>query len=291
LRKTIKLCVNGYKFVEIDSEYPGGKRSVTGIASNPWYEPYKNLTRMKKIVAALAFFVFASLSLQAQDEGEIRFGFQLSPTFNWISTNTSDINPNGTNLGLRLGMIGEYFFRENYAVTTGIGFIFNQGGTLLHENGGDYWTRTDLPIADTISMPSGVSLDYGIQYLEIPIGLKMRTREFGYVRYYLEPSMILGLKTQARGKVEQFSLIDSEEQFNIRDEVNLFDMSWGIGGGVEYSISENTRLIGGLAMHFGFFDITDDNGRVNDPDKPGGPVNEDSKGVTRSFTIKIGIIF
>lgn len=245
---------------------------------------------MKKIVALAAFFALSMTFLGAQDEGELRFGFQLSPTFNWLSTNTSDINSSGTNLGLRLGMMGEYYFAENYAFTTGIGFIFNHGGTLLHENGGDYWTRTDLPIPDTISLPSGVKLDYGIQYLEIPFGLKMRTREFGYVRYFLEPSIILALKTQAQGKVEGVSAIDGDEKFNIRDEVNLLDMSWGIGGGLEYSISDNTRLIGGIGVHFGFIDITDDNGRVDDPDKPN-PVEEDSKGVTRSLTIKLGVIF
>ncbi|MEN0004833.1 MAG: porin family protein [Bacteroidota bacterium] len=245
---------------------------------------------MKKIVVLLAFFTCLASIAVAQEEKEIRFGFHLSPTFNWMSANTNDINPSGTNLGLRLGMIGEYYFRENYAITTGIGFIFNHGGTLQHENSGRYWTRTDLPIPDGTDMPDGVSLDYGIQYLEIPLGLKMRTREFGYIRYYAEPSVILGIKTQARGKVEQFSQIDSEEQFNIRDEVNLLNMSWGIGGGVEYSISENTRLIGGLALHFGFLDVTDDNGQVNDPDRPD-PVEEDSKGITRSLTIRIGIMF
>ena len=91
----------------------------------------KNCIMMKKIVA-IAAFLSLSLSMIAQDD--IRFGFQLSPSFSWMNTNVSKINPSGTNLGLKLGMTGEYYFRENYAFTSGIGFYFNNGElTIAHK--------------------------------------------------------------------------------------------------------------------------------------------------------------
>ncbi|HQU60765.1 MAG TPA: PorT family protein, partial [Saprospiraceae bacterium] len=92
---------------------------------------------MKKIVAIPAFLVLSLIMLHAQN-GNVRFGFQLSPAFSWMSTSTNKINTNGTNLGLKLGMVGEFYFQENYAVTSGLGFFFNTGGTLLQERPGNF---------------------------------------------------------------------------------------------------------------------------------------------------------
>ncbi len=242
-------------------------------------------TNMKKIVV-LASFLIAVLSIQAQND--LRFGFQASPTFSWMLSNTSRINPSGTNLGLKLGMIGEFYFRENYAFTTGLGFAFNHGGTQLHEYGGQYWTRSDLSSAQD-TMPNNVKLKYGIQYLEIPLGLKLRTREFGYLRYYIEPTITMGFKTQSRGQIEGIGVSTDDEKIDIRKEVNSLNLSWGIGGGLEYSLSDNTSLIGGIAFQKGFTDVTDDNGTVFDPDR--GNRKENSKSTLDVLIIRIGVMF
>ena len=240
---------------------------------------------MKKIVALAAFLSF-SLSLSFA-QADLRFGFQLSPTFGWMSANVNTINPSGTNIGLKLGMIGEYYFQENYAFTSGIGFAFNQGGTQLHERGGNYWNRTDIPESKK-PFPDMVKLKYGIQYVEIPVGLKMRTKEFGYLRYFVHPSLVIGLKTQAQGSVKGTNIGDDLEQLNIKEEVNSLNLSWGIGGGVEYSISENTALVGGLALQVGFTDATDDNGIIL---IDGEERQEDSKGTANMIILRLGIMF
>ena len=79
---------------------------------------------MKKIVALAAFLCFTSTISFAQEQMDIRFGFQLSPSFTWMTANTNRINPSGTNLGIKLGMFGEFYFRENYAFVTGSRFPF-----------------------------------------------------------------------------------------------------------------------------------------------------------------------
>jgi hypothetical protein len=79
---------------------------------------------MKKIVAITAFFALAMSAAFAQDN-DLRLGFQVSPTFSWMTTDDDEIGNNGTNLGLKLGARGEIFFRDNYAFTIGLGFGFN----------------------------------------------------------------------------------------------------------------------------------------------------------------------
>jgi hypothetical protein len=246
------------------------------------------------IIAALLTTAFSARAQFVGTQNDLKFGFQLSPTFSWMNTDDTKINANGTNLGLKLGMIGEYFFRENYSISTGIGFHFNAGGTLFYEETVDslsIWAEANVP-GDNL-YAGGTSFKYGLQYVEIPLGLKMRTREFGYVRYYVEPHVLLGFRTQARGNVENdksASAVDPEEKYNIESAVNLFNFSWGIGGGVEYSISDNSALVGGIAFQSGFADVTKDK-RTSIYSNGDTGREEDSRGKITAVVIRLGIMF
>lgn len=243
---------------------------------------------MRKIVTLAAFL--GLIMTMANAQGEVRFGFQLSPTFGWMSTDNNKINTNGTNLGLKLGMIGEFYFQENYSVSTGLGFYFNSGGTILHDQAGEYWRNSEVPdlCADNFKT-RGPNLKYSVQYVEIPIGLKMRTREFGYLRYYVEPNLGLGFRTQAKGDVE--NLGDECNDINIQDDVRLLHLFWGVGAGVEYSISESTSIVGGIGTQFGFVDVTKNDDRVYRDNNPTTAAEEDAKAVMRAIVIKLGVMF
>lgn len=233
---------------------------------------------MKKIVAIAAFFMLLLGASHAQ-ETDLRLGFQISPMFSTMGTDDNKINPNGTNLGLKMGARGEIYFRENYAFLIGLGFAFNSGGTLLHENNFDpIWPNNeDLP--PNAIWAGNVNLKYGVQYIEIPFGLKFRTNEFGYLRYYAElPVITLGFKSQARGAFKNSGI--NEEKIDIKKDVNGLALSWGLGGGVEYSISGSTSLIGGLSYQRLFTDVTKDHGSA---------VN--SKGFINNFIIHLGVMF
>ena len=239
---------------------------------------------MKKIVAAIAFLCCLSWSAQAQ--GEFRFGFQISPTFSWITTDDNQIDNNSSNLGLRLGMLGEKFFQEKYSILFGIGFAFNQGGTLRHTEGGNFWPNSDLSDPIYRNLPSGVNLKYSLQYIELPFALKMRTNEFGYMRAFFEiPRITIGMNTQARGDISS-SNIENTSQETIEDDVNFFNLSWGLGGGVEYNVSDNTALVGGIFYQHGFLDVTKDKNAVKSSGE-----SEDSRGTIRGITIRLGVMF
>ncbi len=233
---------------------------------------------MKKIVALVAFLALLLNVTKAQSD--LRLGFQISPMFsNMNAVDNNKINPNGTNLGLKMGVRSEIFFRDNYAFLLGLGFAFNSGGTLLHEGNFDpVWTKTqDLP--PNVIWAGNINLKYGIQYIEIPLGLKFRTNEFGYLRYYAElPVLTLGFKSQARGAFQGTGI--NKEKIDIKKEVNGLALSWGLGGGVEYSISGSTSLIGGIAYQRVFTDVTKNHGSA-----------VKSKGIINNFVIQLGVMF
>lgn len=234
------------------------------------------------------------LGVSAWSQQSPRFGFQLSPVVSRLTTDNSRIATNGTNVGLKLGMIGEFGFGpdNNYSFTTGIGFHFNAGGSLLYDKSSidsvQIWQETDIPGVSSF-FKGGANFKYSLQYVEIPFGLKMRTREIGHIRYYIEPGLALAIRSQARGNITNISGIDPAEKFNISSAVNLLNLSWGLGAGIEYGLSENTALVGGLAFQSGFLDVSRNKGTTLV--QSGESREEDSKAKLMVLALRLGIMF
>lgn len=253
---------------------------------------YKNYNLSRHLFACL-IILLAGSAASAQDG--LKFGIQASPTFSGMTTNNNLINRDGSNLGLKLGLIGEYYIAETYSIHTGLGFHFNAGGTLFYENQFDrvdIWQESLDGALTTVpdSIAGGLGYKYDLQYVEIPIGLTLRTREFGYLRYYVRPAIHLGFLTQARGSVKGSGFVDDEESFDIGKEVNGLNLGWSIGAGVEYSLSTSTALVGGLAFQSGFADVTTDKG-TSLVRSGRNPTEDDSRGKINSIVIMLGIMF
>jgi len=257
---------------------------------------------MKKLMlAVLALFCMNSL-VWTQAEN-IRIGMQLSPTMSWISTDDDLINRTSSNVGISLGALAEYFMSESISFTGGIGLAFNQGGTLQHEHGGNFFPDSELSDdkynTGVKPLPDGVKLKYKLQYVEIPLGIKWRTQEKGYIRYFAEaPIFTIGMRTQARGDIEGGEMSTFKE--NIGPDVGFFNFQVGLGAGLEYALSENTSLVGGLYFNAGLSDITNNAATkaIDNPDQaPSNPnddyiiVQENSNGRPSSITLRLAIMF
>lgn len=242
---------------------------------------------MKKIVILFCFLGLFLTKSEAQNE--IRFGFQFSPTLSWMKTDSKRISNNGSLiLGAKLGVIGEYYFRENYSLSSGIGFAFNHSGRLKYQDEGGYWPNSDLSVPGLDTLDAGVTLKYNLQYVEIPFSLKLRSGYFGALRGFAEiPMLYLGIRSQARGSIIGNS-IDTEKE-TINKDVSFFNLSWGLGGGVEYEIGSKTSLVGGLYYQQGFTDVTKDDGFTID--SSGNVSRENSKATVHAFIIRLGIMF
>lgn len=89
----------------------------------------KKLLIMKKIAVISVFYLLMG-NVFAQEAQSVRFGFQASLTWSWMRTNDKKLKGSVSNWGLKFGALGEYYFAPNYAITTGLGFGLNQGGTI-----------------------------------------------------------------------------------------------------------------------------------------------------------------
>lgn len=249
---------------------------------------------MKKIVIVLSLicFIFSTGFGQEYTESRpIRFGFQFSPTFSKMTTDSKSINANGSSiLGAKLGAVGEFYFRDNYALATGIGFAFNHSGKLKYDNRGSFWPESDLSIPGLDTIQQEATLKYNLQYVEIPFSLRLVSSfNDGAMRYYIEaPTLYLGINTQARGTITGTNNQDTEKE-DIKPDVRNFNLSWGFGGGIEYELGTDTWVIGGLFYQRGFSDVTRNKGFTIDD--AGVQKKEDSKAIISAFGIRIGLMF
>lgn len=249
---------------------------------------------MKKIALALGFlFVLKGFGLA---QGEFRFGVQASPTWSWLRTNDKLLEGAGTNWGLKFGVLGEYYFAQNYAFTAGLGFGFNHGGTLLFANGAPQdmialWPNSDLSnkaLFDTLGL--GARFHYRLTYVEIPFGLRFRggSNEDSRMKFYAEaPIFTLGFLSKALGDIRG-TAADQTEDENIKKDVNGLSLSWGVGAGIEYEVASNATIIAGLFFQQQFSDMTDDGGAIfhnNAWDR------ENSKGAFNAISLKLGFFF
>lgn len=231
---------------------------------------------MKRLTILLVLFILvSSRALQAQED--IKFGFEFSPFLSWMTTDKKVVKSDGTNLGFQIVMNGEYYFSEQYALKAGLGLSFYNGGRLLHTQGGAIFPDSELSIPSLKDpLPANTSVKYKLQYVELPVAFRMRTQEFGYIRYFAElPMFIIGINSQARADLG----VANGENEDIGKDTPFLNLSWGLGAGAEYSVTSSTSLIAGLFYQQGMVDVTSDSSA------------DDSKAILKRLILRLGVMF
>jgi len=176
-------------------------------------------------------------------------------------------------------------------LNSGLNFSFNEGGKLRYDYGGDLLAGTELSSENLHDLPDGVNIRYNIKYIELPFHFKFRTNENNKLRYYAAlPIINFAFRTKARAKI-QGGDIDIKEE-NINKAVSFINISYGIGGGVEYSLNEDLSLQIGLHLMKSFFDVIPNNGTQTISEE--GIISikdEDSFARLSSINLRIAILF
>ena len=201
-----------------------------------------------------------------QREGQVRFGAYFAPTIAWMhpTTGKSDnglysVSSEGSKLGYSWGLLMDYYFAENYGISTG----FN-----LNTSGGIISTKYVGPAAtSSIYVTSNVyatKFNYNLQYLEVPFNLKLRSDELGNagIRVFGQIGVTVGFNL-ARKTTYTVSYSDStgsalmeksgnNEKLKGALAVPPVMFSLNVGGGLEYPITEKMSIYGGLFFNNGF---------------------------------------
>jgi hypothetical protein len=245
---------------------------------------------VKSALVLICILILIRSESQAQDEGKkARLGLTVYPTLAWISPDNTGYNNDGTQLGIKYGLTADLrlFENDNYSFATGF---------LIHHTGGklSYPTATgSLPITG----PGNIESKFKLTYMGIPLAIKLRTAEIGYMRYWGLFGTELGFNISANEVRKETFASESNEEDRNADEINLIRFALVFGAGIEYNISGNTHLVGGVSYSNGLSNIISgdanlvENGvaRIDE----NGETIKDGKLKTRLnyFSLHIGVIF
>jgi hypothetical protein len=207
----------------------------------------KFISRGPKIALFLAL-IFSSIFSNAQQR--ISLGIHADPIISWFSTDIKEVRNDGARAGFNFGLTFNKYFTQNYSFSTGIS-LMRAGGRLVSSD----TTVVEFTKFKSTVLP-GNPVVYKIQYLVFPLGLKLQTNQIGYVTYFtdlgLDPKIVIS------GKADIPSLRITDE--NAINELRMFNLSYHVTAGIEYSLGGTTALVFGLNFDNNFMDITKDNG-------------------------------
>ena len=264
------------------------------------------MKQLPKILTLIIFsFIFFNLSAQednfkddpvansSNENKKFRFGLVLNPNISWLKPNTSGYTKEGSKFGFSYGLSTEFFLAKNYLFSTGL-IVNSLGGEISYE--GVYEDNSG------INFPSEVTQEFNIKYVEIPLTLKLRTNEIGYMTYYGNFGLKTGIKYKSSSDFTYVDISNSPklEKINTASSVFFLNTWLVIGAGAEYRISGNTAISLGVSYNNGLINTLDFKTNEIDPvtqkaalDASGNPVltNKNASANINFFSFDIGIYF
>ena len=215
------------------------------------------LLKLVKTVPLVLIIIIMLPSVRLVAQQKISFGIFADPVISWFSTNTEKTQNSGARAGFNFGFTFNKYFSPNYAFSTGLN-IMNTGGRLVSTDTTDMIINKQL----TKVLP-GKPIWYRIQYLILPIGLKFKSNQIGYMTFFsdigIDPKVVIG------GKADIPSLnIKGEDAMN---ELRALNLSYHFMAGIEYSLGGSTALVFGLGYENNFLDVTKDINKQPTDDK------------------------
>lgn len=203
--------------------------------------------RLKVALRVTLIFMLILLPLISPAQQKISFGLHADPSVCWFSSDNTDIQNNGARPGFNFGLTFNNYFTPNYAFSTGIG-IMNTGGRVYSKK------QTVLHLATIATVAHDASVVYKIQYMVVPVGLKLQTNQIGYLRFFSDIGFDPKLVISGKADVPSLSITNAKAT----DELKMFNLSYHVTAGIEYSLGGTTAMVLGLNFDNNFLDITKD---------------------------------
>jgi len=229
-----------------------------------------NQSFLSGVYKTTILFLLILTPIVLNGQQKIVFGLHADPVISWFSSDIRQVKNVGARPGFNFGLTYNKYFTSNYSFSTGISLL-TAGGRLV---------RSDTVVMDFSNFKStvlpGNSIVYKIKYLVFPVGLKLQTNQIGYLTFFsdlgLDPKVVISRKID----IPSLSLTGE----NASNEIRMFNLSYHITAGIEYSMGGTTAFVLGLNFDNNFLDITKDNGNQ--------PVDKVSQ---RILSFRLGVNF
>lgn len=197
----------------------------------------------------------------------VRFTFIASPQITWMTSGSKFARDSKSRFGFAYGVESDIFLAsDRYSFLTGF-VISSLGGTM------EYTTPFRFN-GSSEPLPANTKVEYNLRYIEIPLAIKLRSKDFNNMRFFAQFGLNTWMNIKAKGST-------SDGSFNkeiIGDEVRFFALGLNVGAGVEYDLGDKNSVTGGIVYSGSFNDVTS-NSDISD------------KTTINSLRIRLGFIF
>jgi hypothetical protein len=229
---------------------------------------------MKKVLSIVLVLVVTTAGFAQKHSKDLRIGFKIEPNISWFNPVENGVKGDGSKVGINYGLMVDYEFADNYIFSTGLQ-VSHVGGKLSYVG-----NNTGFAAATTPSAANVANYNIGIQYVEVPFTLKLKSSNKGKMDYWASFGGFLAVPVKARADYQTNFSAGSMDNVNVISGVQPINIGMQIGGGVEIPISDKNVLVAGLVFNNGFIDVTKNGNWGGD-----GRVN------LNSVALKLGIFF
>jgi hypothetical protein len=202
----------------------------------------------RSIALFIALMIFPTFHY-GQGASKLKLGLKVAPNIGWMSPGTKGYTSDGARLGGTIGFMADFYFAENYAVTSGFNFQFLNGKLRYSDS---------LLVEGSPGLQDGeVFRNYNFLYFEIPLLIKMKTKQFGKFSYFGQIGLGTGFRIKATVD-EHFELTkggDLDQQYSFDQGVTLMRESLLVGIGTEFHLDESSRILIGITYSNGLNNI------------------------------------
>ena len=118
----------------------------------------------------------------------------------WIKPDMQDVDQDGSQFGYTFGIIADLPVSSgNYAFSTGLqlnniggGVSYSQEYTVQNPNDSSIFAVRSTELSNT----------YRLQYINIPLTLKLKTNEIGYITYFGQVGFDLGFNIRSKADID-----------------------------------------------------------------------------------------
>lgn len=210
---------------------------------------------MKKILVVL----LTTVGIMTAKSQDLRVGMQMSPTISYLSSD-GDYLDKSSKIKFSWGFVTLYNFEDrNFGLMSGID-ITTRGAKFSYEN----------------EVGEVIEARYKTQHLEIPVSIRMYTREIGYFSYWLKAGLAPSFELK-----ENVDFYRNGVSFEPEDAsyVKNFGLNLLLGVGTQYELSEETHLYLGLGYNNGLTNAFKNLEGYND------------SGYFSHFALQLGVLF
>lgn len=174
-----------------------------------------------KITLALATFILATnfVFSQESETKKLNFGLDVIPAITWLNINNPQVQSDGSKIKLNGGLNIYFNLGDSYAIVTGLRYN-TYGGKLQ---------GTKDNIVENIS--------YKFREIEIPVGLKLRTKAIGSMRYVAHLNVGAGFEIKPGASRTDATDTNLNYENNVGNYKLLLTRAlYNLGLGVEYDL-------------------------------------------------------